>query len=37
MVSAYHNQIEEEVVETKPEKVELAKALKYIHDYFKKG
>lgn len=37
MVSAYHNQLEEEVVETKSEKVELAKALKYIHDYFKKS
>lgn len=36
MVSVYHNQSEEEVVETKPEKVELAKALKYIHEYFKK-
>lgn len=35
MVSVYHNQSEEEVVETKPEKVELAKALKYIHEYFK--
>lgn len=37
MVSAYHNQLEEEVVETKSEKVELAKALRYIHAYFKKG
>jgi hypothetical protein len=37
MVSVYHNQSEEEVVETKPEKVELAKALKYIHEYFKKS
>ncbi len=35
-ISAYHNDSEEEVVESDPDKVELAKALQYINEYFRK-
>lgn len=35
-ISSYHNRVEENVVEKDPEKIELAKAIKLIDEYFSK-